>query len=607
MFERHLQSMAQGGTWGDHLEISAFAEAYGCDVKIYQRDFAYIVAPPPVVTSEEGVAGEVVETEKHASQDVVETAVQQPVERKQEEVPASDEEPELHRQTKEHERTTEGPEQIETGSSIAQQPGTCGLESRDVKREECDFAPSGVSPVVTEAEPSHQQQPSTLVQEEAGPSEHQTEEPKARVGQAQPPASQRPTAHIAYHSWEHYSSIRNLAGPHLGPPNVTARVLTLAEEQEQRKQLAQTPYTVLPWQIDVVSKSLPFLTDKTSITQALITAKGDINSAVCALLDRDDHVERDDGTTTSVGSSSRASWQESSSVERDPDSDDEENEEPGFSGGPKKKRQDRRKSRGGLFSASSGIARSSSSSGIGKLRVRRSADARHALSQLASFSDASASQESLLSTTTAAAAAAAGGWDSETSSSFLDGPAHGSAGSSTHPSSVDESPADCIAVAPNKPHDPTAALSQTTVFSAGGAAPGVTSQTNAGSSTPGGSMKTGNKPPVRLKLLGPRPPAAAPFSSSDSSSVTFTAGGNAASSSSSRMTARDRKDIKKLAQKAARKERHLQESQQHQQQQQQQVTSSVALVPARENDGGGSRPTAETPPVVVDTLRTLYI
>ncbi|RMZ72522.1 cysteine ase [Pyrenophora seminiperda CCB06] len=31
----------------------------------------------------------------------------------------------------------------------------------------------------------------------------------------------RQTLHIAYHTWEHYSSVRNLAGPHTGPPNVT--------------------------------------------------------------------------------------------------------------------------------------------------------------------------------------------------------------------------------------------------------------------------------------------------------------------------------------------------------------------------------------------------
>jgi len=44
VFESHLQSMAQGGTYGDNMEISAFSSAFSIDVKIYQRDFAYMVS-----------------------------------------------------------------------------------------------------------------------------------------------------------------------------------------------------------------------------------------------------------------------------------------------------------------------------------------------------------------------------------------------------------------------------------------------------------------------------------------------------------------------------------------------------------------------------------
>ena len=44
VFESHLTSMAKGGTYGDNLEISAFSSAFDVDVKIYQRDFAYMVS-----------------------------------------------------------------------------------------------------------------------------------------------------------------------------------------------------------------------------------------------------------------------------------------------------------------------------------------------------------------------------------------------------------------------------------------------------------------------------------------------------------------------------------------------------------------------------------
>lgn len=48
VFESHLQQMARGGTYGDNMEISAFSKAFKVDVKIYQRDFAYVVSTKPV-------------------------------------------------------------------------------------------------------------------------------------------------------------------------------------------------------------------------------------------------------------------------------------------------------------------------------------------------------------------------------------------------------------------------------------------------------------------------------------------------------------------------------------------------------------------------------
>ncbi|KAF2121514.1 hypothetical protein BDV96DRAFT_594706 [Lophiotrema nucula] len=34
----------------------------------------------------------------------------------------------------------------------------------------------------------------------------------------------RPTLNIAYHTWEHYSSVRNIGGPHTGPPQISPNV-----------------------------------------------------------------------------------------------------------------------------------------------------------------------------------------------------------------------------------------------------------------------------------------------------------------------------------------------------------------------------------------------
>ncbi|KAK0347734.1 hypothetical protein LTR94_001261 [Friedmanniomyces endolithicus] len=160
----------------------------------------------------------------------------------------------------------------------------------------------------------------------------------------------------------HYSSIRNLDGPHNGMPEVQPTVLSPDEESRQRAKLEQTPY-VLPWQVDVVSKSLPFLADKPTIKRALEAAKGDINTAVSNLLDAEEY-------------GSASSQPESSSVERDQDSDDD------VDSGPNKK-QDRRMSR------------------ASKVAKPRSVETRHALSHLNAYDG---SQESI------------GSWESEGSS-----------------------------------------------------------------------------------------------------------------------------------------------------------------------------------------------
>ncbi|WPH04430.1 Hypothetical protein R9X50_00732100 [Acrodontium crateriforme] len=223
VFESHLESMARGGTYGDNMEITAFSSAYEVDVKIYQRDFAYMIS----------------------------------------------------------------------GSG----------EGRHNK-----------------------------------------------------------VAHIAYHMWEHYSSIRNIDGPHSGLPEVHPKKLSPEDEAQQAAKLAEAPQ-IQPWQIDVVCKSLPYLADRPTIKRALEATRGNVNLAVSNLLDAEEYA-------------STSSQQESSSVERDHDSDDDMHD------GPNKK-QDRRMSR------------------LSRRPKTRSTETKHALSQLATYDG---SQESI------------GSWESEASS-----------------------------------------------------------------------------------------------------------------------------------------------------------------------------------------------
>lgn len=77
--------------------------------------------------------------------------------------------------------------------------------------------------------------------------------------------------HIAYHRWEHYSSIRNRTGPHMGPPSVSARPVST------------TP--IDPIMEDIVAASLPYDENPTKIRVTLEECKGDINATVAILLE----------------------------------------------------------------------------------------------------------------------------------------------------------------------------------------------------------------------------------------------------------------------------------------------------------------------------------
>ncbi|CUS14292.1 unnamed protein product [Tuber aestivum] len=159
-FAQHLSRMARSGVYGDNMEISAFAREYECDVKIYQRDFAYVVTGGEGIDDDEGGRGR-------------------------------------------------------------GDPGRGG---------------------------------------------------------------KRKALHIAYHTWEHYSSVRNRGGPHTGPPNVSPVPLTEEGRKEQDKKLAGGSY-VQPWMVKTVTSSLPYLTDPQRVREALEEAKGNIDVAVSRLLD----------------------------------------------------------------------------------------------------------------------------------------------------------------------------------------------------------------------------------------------------------------------------------------------------------------------------------
>lgn len=151
---------------------------------------------------------------------------------------------------------------------------------------------------------------------------------------------ERTTVHIAYvcffifrildlvanlyqHNWEHYSSIRNVDGPHRGLPELHIKELSEAELEEQRIIAAQ-PRPITPALIDQVKATLPHI-DIEVIRKALEDSRGDPHAASNKLLDAEDS-----SSTSSQSGSSFTSF-----TERDADSEDDEPR------GPNKRRQRR--------------------------------------------------------------------------------------------------------------------------------------------------------------------------------------------------------------------------------------------------------------------------
>ncbi|KAF3912246.1 hypothetical protein AA313_de0201267 [Arthrobotrys entomopaga] len=97
--------------------------------------------------------------------------------------------------------------------------------------------------------------------------------------------------HIAYHDWEHYSSVRNVDGPHKGLPNVSPKQIT-EEGKKKQKDALDKGVVIMPWMEKVVEASLPGFVGKGKVREMLEKCKGNVNLAVSKLLDE---VEDEEG------------------------------------------------------------------------------------------------------------------------------------------------------------------------------------------------------------------------------------------------------------------------------------------------------------------------
>ncbi|KAF9898923.1 hypothetical protein BX616_003451 [Lobosporangium transversale] len=90
---------------------------------------------------------------------------------------------------------------------------------------------------------------------------------------------QRPIMHIAYHSWEHYSSIRNIDGPHEGLPEINPRPI---KQQPLAKLTDQDP----PRSIERVIMKVSGVQDLGLVRDLMEKYHGDFDSVVNDLAER---------------------------------------------------------------------------------------------------------------------------------------------------------------------------------------------------------------------------------------------------------------------------------------------------------------------------------
>ncbi|KAF9956910.1 hypothetical protein BGZ70_009713 [Mortierella alpina] len=82
---------------------------------------------------------------------------------------------------------------------------------------------------------------------------------------------QRPVMHIAYHSWEHYSSIRNIDGPHEGPPEINPRPI-------KQTPLAKLTSKDPPRSIERMIMEVSGVQDLELVRELLESYRGDVDS-----------------------------------------------------------------------------------------------------------------------------------------------------------------------------------------------------------------------------------------------------------------------------------------------------------------------------------------
>lgn len=197
-FVQYVRLMRENGTYGGHLELHAFAQMKQKQIKIVQPGLVYVVED--VDDSPEAIrAREEKERERLRVQNSIEAGTgSAPLTERQ-----------RRRQKREESKRDKKSTKLSSSDdpSTSASPATSGSGSTSSDQAASESAPDSSAVSST---PTASQESSAATQVE--------------VAEAYGPL------YIAYHNWEHYSSIRNLDGPHSGLPRIKEQTMTAAAE-----------------------------------------------------------------------------------------------------------------------------------------------------------------------------------------------------------------------------------------------------------------------------------------------------------------------------------------------------------------------------------------
>ncbi|KAK4053642.1 hypothetical protein OIO90_003881 [Microbotryomycetes sp. JL221] len=156
-FQGHVASMRQLGTYGTDIELTAFSHLYKRSIKVFQPGLVYVIQAEDLVSSSN--ASSPASSIASTSQETLDSTM--------------------------------------TEQQITVSPREQRLLDRIAKAESND----------TKSKPSAVEADDDKGKRRCEPTEDRR---RKAVG----------SLYIAYHSWEHYSSVRRMQGPHTGPPNI---------------------------------------------------------------------------------------------------------------------------------------------------------------------------------------------------------------------------------------------------------------------------------------------------------------------------------------------------------------------------------------------------